>query len=678
MKKRKVDIKIHNQPLRLDEILKGGIYIIPKYQRNYRWTEDNWEELIETVENGHENFFGTLFLMKTKGRDAKYEVIDGQQRLTTLHILIKSLELIITDGLNNGELKKSQRIQDCLSGLYMCRYETRHTPAKPRLKLQDLENAQKEFKEIMSKEAIPDSITSLELKKKEIDNQLAQIAEDLKLKTVSLKKTKDKLKALPKKSSRIEKIKQEIISLQSAITHSKQEAKDLRDSKSEIIQRVKSFKSIVKSKSITQKNIHSAFEYFIKNLKGKNSKELLQFYDNLLDKQFLIRMETEDQNSVYEYFKSLNATGVQLAISDILKNNLFQYLGKSKQDNEKVIASFEKIIEKLGENNLNLDNFLLNSINARANAIKLASSLGIKEKPINKDNLLNAYDNILKDYHKKTKEGSKNLVNELVVDVDHYIKIVAPEKNDNLKLTDEMFYFYNVLRQIVPSKPISFLLASSKKHSPKKHLEISKLATYVSVRHAIMPSRDMKTLEGIFSKARKALHSGTFNSIVDSFKAATSYDTKKSGIDKDVFAKWNWSNSQALALNCMTYRSEIIKAPKDTNYYRELSAEHIMPQNPNKETKKYWHLPKILNINSKAKSNKEIYSEFVFQIGNFIILWGGDNSKLGNKSFTKKRDTYKNYPYPHIKAIARESDWTQKDIINRSNDIYKLFESLRK
>jgi uncharacterized protein with ParB-like and HNH nuclease domain len=679
MKKRKVDIKIDNQPLALDRILKGGVYIIPKYQRNYRWTEDNWEELIQSVENGHENFFGTLFLMNIKNRKySKYEVIDGQQRLTTINILIKSLELIIEDGMSKGLLKKSNRLEDCVEGLYLCRYETRNAKPIPRLTLQELENAQQEFKEIMSMESIPDSIKSLELKKNEIESQIKQLSIEVKLTTTNLKEKKDKRKTLPKKSNSIDSIEKEISNLQSKINSFKIEVKDLRDLKRRLIQSVKSNKTLIKAKSITQKNIYGAFEYFVKNLKSKNEKDLLQFYNNLLDKQFLIRMETEDQNSVYEYFKSLNATGVQLAISDILKNNLFQYLGKSKQNNEKVIASFETIIESLGKNSLNLDDFLLNSINSRANSLEIATSLGIKEKPINKDNLLRAFDLILSDYHKQTKEGSKKLVNELVFDANHYIKIAAPGKNNNLKLTDEVFYFYNILRHIVPSKPLSFLLASSKKYNTEKHLEITKLATYVAVRHAIMPSRDMKTLEGIFFKARKALHSGTFGSIIDSFKEATAYDLKKSEINKDHFATWNWSNSQALAINCLVYRSEIIKAPKNTNYYSELSAEHIMPQNLNKESKKYWHLPKILNINTKAKSNKEIYSEFVFQIGNYIILWGGDNSRLGNKPFTSKRNTYKNYPYKHIKGIAKKSDWTQKDIVTRSNQIYKLFELLRK
>ena len=51
MGKRKIDITIDNKPLKLEKVIKRGVFSIPRYQRNYAWTEDNWEELIESIEN---------------------------------------------------------------------------------------------------------------------------------------------------------------------------------------------------------------------------------------------------------------------------------------------------------------------------------------------------------------------------------------------------------------------------------------------------------------------------------------------------------------------------------------------------------------------------------------------------------------------------------------------------
>lgn len=69
---------------------------IPIYQRPYSWGEEQWEELFEDLynaERGNEYFLGTIILHKTStlGTCSMYDIIDGQQRLTTLQILFACL-----------------------------------------------------------------------------------------------------------------------------------------------------------------------------------------------------------------------------------------------------------------------------------------------------------------------------------------------------------------------------------------------------------------------------------------------------------------------------------------------------------------------------------------------------------------------------------------------------------
>lgn len=69
-------------------------YIIPVYQRNYAWEEDEITALIKDVydsflKNPKATYYiGTLVTYK-RG-DSNYEVIDGQQRLTTIYIILKT------------------------------------------------------------------------------------------------------------------------------------------------------------------------------------------------------------------------------------------------------------------------------------------------------------------------------------------------------------------------------------------------------------------------------------------------------------------------------------------------------------------------------------------------------------------------------------------------------------
>lgn len=73
---------------------------IPDYQRPYAWTTEQAEELFDdlraAVQDDKQYFLGSIVLIK-KDRDAKAQVVDGQQRLSTLTILFAALRAMIPD-----------------------------------------------------------------------------------------------------------------------------------------------------------------------------------------------------------------------------------------------------------------------------------------------------------------------------------------------------------------------------------------------------------------------------------------------------------------------------------------------------------------------------------------------------------------------------------------------------
>jgi len=94
----------------------GIEYIIPSYQRKYSWEESNWEDLwsdiIEAFESETNHFLGTIILARKENHTVKlgsndcYEIIDGQQRLTTLFLLLSELIKKIQDKSDEDEIKK--------------------------------------------------------------------------------------------------------------------------------------------------------------------------------------------------------------------------------------------------------------------------------------------------------------------------------------------------------------------------------------------------------------------------------------------------------------------------------------------------------------------------------------------------------------------------------------------
>lgn len=85
-------------------IRSGGKYIIPKFQRDYSWESDQWDDLWQDIENMFsekgEHYMGYLVLQTAKGKD--YMIIDGQQRFTTITMIILAAIKAIQKFIDNG------------------------------------------------------------------------------------------------------------------------------------------------------------------------------------------------------------------------------------------------------------------------------------------------------------------------------------------------------------------------------------------------------------------------------------------------------------------------------------------------------------------------------------------------------------------------------------------------
>lgn len=114
---RSTNFKTENNSLR--KLLGNGLfYKIPRFQRDYSWTleqwEDLWTDILNTIKDPSQeddsHYMGYLVLQSTD--DKTFEVIDGQQRLTTLTLIIlaviKNLQRLIDE--KNEPEQNIQRI----------------------------------------------------------------------------------------------------------------------------------------------------------------------------------------------------------------------------------------------------------------------------------------------------------------------------------------------------------------------------------------------------------------------------------------------------------------------------------------------------------------------------------------------------------------------------------------
>ncbi|HHY1015341.1 TPA: DUF262 domain-containing protein [Klebsiella michiganensis] len=105
---------VNNYPVsQLFDIEAGVVYAIPRYQREYTWGKNQWENLFDDVlENDPGYFLGSIICIN-QSTDAlsvqKLELVDGQQRLTTLSLLFASVYHALKS--HETDLDDEQRVE---------------------------------------------------------------------------------------------------------------------------------------------------------------------------------------------------------------------------------------------------------------------------------------------------------------------------------------------------------------------------------------------------------------------------------------------------------------------------------------------------------------------------------------------------------------------------------------
>lgn len=79
------------------------VYTVPKYQREYSWGRDQWDELVDDLldhadVDGH--FLGTIICVNNTANttsESVLEIIDGQQRLTTISLMLAAIHSLLQE-----------------------------------------------------------------------------------------------------------------------------------------------------------------------------------------------------------------------------------------------------------------------------------------------------------------------------------------------------------------------------------------------------------------------------------------------------------------------------------------------------------------------------------------------------------------------------------------------------
>jgi len=106
---------------------KKADFLIPDYQRPYAWVEEQcqtlWDDIFsfafpdnnyQKFNQDEEYFLGSIVTYKNKERNDVLEVIDGQQRLTTLMLLLRAFYVKFKNMQDNNSLRTKEDISKCI------------------------------------------------------------------------------------------------------------------------------------------------------------------------------------------------------------------------------------------------------------------------------------------------------------------------------------------------------------------------------------------------------------------------------------------------------------------------------------------------------------------------------------------------------------------------------------
>lgn len=99
-----------------------NFYSIPNYQRPYVWDSDQVEELLDCIEKAcnkkEESYFLGSIVCKHAEKDKDFELLDGQQRITTIFLIFAALRDLLLENEDKFDNKARVEITACENKIY--------------------------------------------------------------------------------------------------------------------------------------------------------------------------------------------------------------------------------------------------------------------------------------------------------------------------------------------------------------------------------------------------------------------------------------------------------------------------------------------------------------------------------------------------------------------------------
>ncbi|MCU0347010.1 MAG: DUF262 domain-containing HNH endonuclease family protein [Saprospiraceae bacterium] len=372
---------------------------------------------------------------------------------------------------------------------------------------------------------------------------------------------------------------------------------------------------------------------------------LAKFLDqSIADRIMFIQIVVENELNAYTVFETLNARGVELTSTDLLKNYLFSLVARIESHIELVKAQWKKITDTVGMQDF--PTFLRHFLNSR-------------QELIPRDNLFKVV---------RQQVSSEEQVFALLDELEKYAYIhraLGSPYDDLWKEDKEVPPLIAALKlfRVTQFKPL--LLVAYTHLEWESFKRVLNDVVVISFRYNIIAKRHAKNAERAFNKAANGVFYGTINSSKAVFKEVLNQIYIADEDFNSLFSTYtiNTDRTKKLARYILYKLEGQIGGGKYDYETDEGTIEHILPEN--------------LSEDWSEKFTSEEHHKYAFAIGNLTLLEPKINRQIAQNPFAEKKLAYANSQYQLSKEI-NATDWTPKSIIHRQASLAKTAKSIWK
>lgn len=387
----------------------------------------------------------------------------------------------------------------------------------------------------------------------------------------------------------------------------------------------------------SNKLLWDCFQWFRKRLEQKKPQSgewFARLLSEVVGRQLLfILITVEDELSAYVVFETLNARGLELSSTDLLKNYLFSCI-KVQAD----LAALQRRWKTL-----------VSIVRPERFPDFLRYHLLCERPQVRKQRLFKEVRDAI-----RTPVDVFTLINALEARAELFAALNDPEheywiENREAKpLIRELALFR--VQQMTP-----LLFAAYERLSPTDFVRVLKLVTVISFRYTIISSLNTNELEPVYHRAARSLLEGRANRPAELFEQLKDIYVPDDKFQRDFETKELPTTGQRKRLaKYVLCHLESDASGRFLDFETDpATIEHVLPENPSGD----WLI----------SFPEERHKDFIYRIGNLTLLESSLNRSVGNAGWKQKLAAYASSRYALSQDIAREpaEEWTPAAVEER-------------